>query len=53
MKRIICLLLLSMTLVAYSQQKNLVTANNIKPKYGQKMAFEAAYKLHVAKFHKA
>ncbi len=40
------------TIAAYSQKKDLVTVNAVKPKMGQKMAFEAAYKLHVAKFHK-
>lgn len=40
------------TLAAWSQKTDLVTVNTVKPKKGQKMAFEAAYKLHVAKFHK-
>ena len=26
--------------------------NIVRPKNGQKMAFEAAYKVHIAKFHK-
>lgn len=45
------------TLAAYAQSpapvKDLSTVNTVKPKKGQKMAFEAAYKVHVAKFHKA
>ena len=41
------------TLAAYSQKTDLVTVNTVKPKKGQKMAFEAAYKLHITKFHKA
>jgi len=47
------LLLLSViTLAAYSQKTELTTVNSVKPKAGQKMAFEAAYKVHVSKFHK-
>jgi hypothetical protein len=57
MKKIIFLLLMATTLAAYSQQSQptnvLSTVNTVKPKFGQKMAFEASYKLHVAKFHKA
>lgn len=56
MKRILLLLLMVTTLAAYSQTtapaNNLSTVNTVKPKLGQKMAFEAAYKLHIAKFHK-
>src|SRR6185503_7519526 len=37
------------TLAVYSQKTDLVT---VRPKKGQKMVFEAAYKQHVAKFHK-
>jgi hypothetical protein len=43
---------MAFTLAAYSQQKNLSTVNSVKPKKGQKTAFEAAYKTHIAKFHK-
>lgn len=32
--------------------KDLTTVNTVRPKKGQKMAFEAAWKVHVAKFHK-
>jgi hypothetical protein len=53
MKKIIFLLFTVSTLAAYSQKTDLVTVNTVKPKKGQKMAFETAYKVHVAKFHKA
>lgn len=53
MKRIFLLLLIPMTITAHSQKTDLTTVNTVKPKKGQKMAFEAAYKLHVAKFHSA
>ena len=56
MKRIFLLLLMVSTLAVYAQPpvpvKDLSTINTVKPKKGQKMAFEAAYKVHVAKFHK-
>jgi len=42
-----------MTVTVYAQKTDLSTVNSVKPKLGQKMAFEAAYKLHIAKFHKA
>ena len=51
MKKIVFLLLSILTLAAYSQKTDLVTVNTVKPKPGEKMAFEAAYKMHVAKFH--
>ena len=53
MKKIIVLLLSVISIVAYSQNNNLSVINSVKPKLGQKMAFEAAYKVHIAKFHKA
>lgn len=57
MKRILVLLLMVTTLAAYSQTTAptnvMSTVNTVKPKPGQKMAFETAYKLHTAKFHKA
>ena len=53
MKQFLLLLFMGATLAAYSQKKDLATVNTVKPKKGQKMAFEAAYKAHVAKFHKA
>ena len=52
MKKIIFLLLSVITIAAYSQKTDLSTVNTVKPKKGQKMAFEAAYKQHIAKFHK-
>jgi len=55
MKQILFLLFMVITMTAYSQTQqttDLVTVNTVKPKPGQKMAFETAYKLHVAKFHK-
>ena len=53
MKKYLLLLLMATSLSAYSQKTDLATVNTVKPKPGQKMAFEAAYKLHVSKFHKA
>ncbi len=53
MKQIILLLFSVTSMAAYSQKANLSTVNTVKPKKGMKMAFEAAYKQHVAKFHKA
>lgn len=45
------------TLAVYAQSpvpvKDLTTVNTVRPKKGQKMAFEAAYKAHVEKFHKS
>lgn len=52
MKQILVLLFMGTSLAAYSQKTDLVTVNTVKPKKGQKMAFETAYKQHVAKFHK-
>jgi hypothetical protein len=52
MKRFLVLLLMATTLAAYSQKTDLSTVNSVRPKKGQKMAFEAAYKQHIAKFHK-
>jgi hypothetical protein len=52
MKKLIGLIFMMVTYVAYTQQANLFTVHMVKPKNGQKMAFEAAYKTHVAKFHK-
>lgn len=52
MKKIFLMLLSVITLAAFSQSKNLSTVNTVKPKKGQKMAFETAYKAHTAKFHK-
>ena len=52
MRRIFLLLLMVTTLAAYSQKTSLTTVNSVRPKRGDKMAFEAAYKQHIAKFHK-
>ncbi len=51
MKRILLLLLMFSSIGAYAQKTDLLTVNTVKPKKGQKMAFEAAWKQHVAKFH--
>jgi hypothetical protein len=53
MKKIFFVLFMVSAMAAYSQRTDLVTVNTVKPKAGQKMAFEAAYKKHVAAFHKA
>ncbi len=53
MKRILLLLFMACSLAAFSQKTDLSTVNTVKPKLGQKMAWEAAYKLHIPKFHKA
>jgi len=57
MKKYLLMLLMVTTMAAFAQPpapvKDLSTVNTVKPKKGQKMAFEAAYKAHVAKFHKA
>ncbi len=52
MKKFLLLLLMGIVITGHSQRTDLVTVNTVKPKKGQKMAFEAAYKQHVAKFHK-
>lgn len=53
MKRILLLLFMALSLAAFSQKTDLSTVNTVKPKLGQKMAWEAAYKVHIGKFHKA
>jgi hypothetical protein len=52
MKRFLLLLLIVSTIAAYAQPTKLITVNTVKPKLGQKMAFEAAFKVHISKFHK-
>jgi hypothetical protein len=52
MKKFLFLLFLASSLASYAQKTNLLTVNTVKPKKGQKMAFEAAYKIHAVKFHK-
>ncbi len=51
MKQLLLLLFIATAMTANSQKTDLVTVNSVKPKKGQKVAFEAAYKQHVAKFH--
>jgi hypothetical protein len=52
MKKLFTGLLVLAAFVVDAQPKpDLITVNNVKPKNGQKMAFEAAYKAHIAKFH--
>ena len=53
MKKFLILMLMISSLASYAQKTNLVTVNTVKPKLGQKLAFEAAYKAHTAKFHKS
>jgi hypothetical protein len=53
MKKILFSLFIVSTVAANSQRTDLVTVNTVKPKAGQKMAFEAAYKKHIAAYHKA
>jgi hypothetical protein len=52
MKKLIFLFFAFITLAGHSQKSVISTVNTVKPKAGQRMAFEAAYKLHIAKFHK-
>ena len=52
MKQILFLLFMGATLAAYSQKTDLATVNTVKPKKGQKMAFEAAYKNTLQHFTK-
>lgn len=53
MKKLFFLLIMLAAVSAYSQTANLSMVNTVRPKKGQKMAFEASWKTHVAKFHKA
>ncbi len=53
MRKLIVMLLIAASVGAYAQKADLSTVNTVKPKKGQKMAFEAAYKVHIAKFHGA
>jgi hypothetical protein len=45
-------LIMAMALMVNGQGKTLYTVNTVKPKAGQKTAFETAWKAHLAKFHK-
>ncbi len=51
-KTIFLWLFLAAAFVANGQGKTLYTVNFVKPKAGQKSAFEASWKIHLAKFHK-
>ena len=44
-------LFMAVAFIVNGQGKTLYTVNIVKPKDGQKYAFEAAWKTHVAKFH--
>lgn len=52
MKKFLILMLMISSLASYAQKTDLQTVNTVTPKMGQKMAFEAAYKAHTAKYHK-
>jgi hypothetical protein len=51
-KTIFVCLFMALAFLVNGQGKTLYTVNTVKPKAGQKMAFEAAWKNHLAKFHK-
>ncbi len=52
MKKLLVFVLLFATILAFAQPKaDLVTVNTVRPKKGQRMAWEAAWKGHLAKFH--
>lgn len=53
MKKYVLFFFMASTLSAYAQKTDLSIVNTVKPKKGQKMAFETAYKVHTAKFHKS
>lgn len=44
-------LFVAVAFMANGQGKTLITVNTVKPKAGQKAAFEAAWKTHLAKYH--
>ncbi len=50
-KTIFVWLFLAVAFIANGQGKTLYTVNIVKPKAGQKAAFEAGWKTHLAKFH--
>lgn len=52
MKKILLVALMGLTMAAYSQQSKIYIVNTVKVKSGERMEFEAAYKKHVAMFHK-
>ncbi len=45
-------LFMAVAFIVNGQGKTLYTVNTVKHKAGQKMAFEAAWKIHLANFHK-
>ncbi len=45
-------LFMAAAIIVNGQGSTLFTVNTVKPKAGQKAAFEAAWKIHLAKFHK-
>lgn len=51
MKIISVLLLLAASVSAFAQKADIWTVSTVTPKSGQRMAWEAAYKTHIAKFH--
>jgi hypothetical protein len=51
MKNISVLLLLAASVTAFAQKADIWTVSTVEPKAGQRMAWEAAYKTHIAKFH--
>jgi hypothetical protein len=52
MKKIFILLLLSASLTVFAQKKTLYQSSMVKPKIGQAIQFENAWKAHLVKFHK-
>ena len=52
MKKLITLVLMMLVIGTYAQKTDLGIVNTVRPKKGQKVAVETAYKLHVSKFHK-
>lgn len=53
MMKIAVMLLLAACVSAFAQKADIVTVNTVQPKNGQRMAWETAYKVHIAKFHGA
>jgi hypothetical protein len=51
MKTFSALLLVAASISAVAQKADIFTVSTVQPKNGQRMAWEAAYKTHIAKFH--
>jgi hypothetical protein len=51
MRKIFFLLLTVVPMQSFAQTRSLVGVLTVKPKLGQKTAFEAAWKAHLQKFH--